>query len=122
MSRREECCPTCRRPLYLPELSTVTRPVRRRLVELIANHPEGITRAGLADLVYAEDPNGSPEWAWSSIGVAVFRANEQLRPQGYRITSSGGPGARYRLERTGFGQPEVAANAERLNGGARSGE
>jgi len=55
MSRRPHFCPACRRPF--PPLLVVHGPVRQRVVDLIANRPDGITRAELLDLVYADDPN-----------------------------------------------------------------
>lgn len=118
VNRQEECCPHCRRPLGLPELAAVTGSIRRRLVEIVARRsPAGITRAELVDQLYQADPNGGPEWADASVAVIIFKANKQLRAQGCRIVSSGGPGARYRLEKFAD-QPEAAANAARPNGGA----
>lgn len=69
MSRRPECCPSCGRP-FAPELA-VTGPVRRRLVEIIANRPDGITRSELMDLLYADDPDGGPEWV-NGIWVLIY--------------------------------------------------
>jgi hypothetical protein len=95
MSRHPQCCPACGRP-FPPEL-TVTGPVRRRLVEIIANHPNGIARGELMDLLYADDADGGPECT-NVISVMVHFANRQLWSQGWRIRSSGGPGAKYYLE------------------------
>jgi hypothetical protein len=92
-----DCCPHCKRP-YAPALR-VTGPVRRRIVLLVANRPDGITAGDLANLVYADRPNGEPEWAANSIKCTIHYANKELAPQGYRIKSDMGPGARYRLER-----------------------
>jgi hypothetical protein len=95
MSRHPQCCPTCGRPL--PAELTVTGPVRRRLVDIIANHPNGIARGELMDLLNADDADGGPDCA-GTISVMVLHANRQLRSQGWRIVSQRGPGARYRLE------------------------
>lgn len=91
-----DTCPHCHRP-YAPVLY-VTGPVRRRIVDYIAGRPDGITIGELAELVYADRPQ-EPSWAANAIKGTVFYANKQLLPQGYRIKSSMGPGARYRLER-----------------------
>jgi hypothetical protein len=39
----------------------VTGRERRRLVEILARRPDGMTRRELADWLYADDPNGGPE-------------------------------------------------------------
>jgi hypothetical protein len=89
-----KCCPTCGRP-YAPDL-TVTGPVRGRLVDIVANRPDGLTRDELFNLLYAEDANGGPDP--NVISVLIYKANCQLRSQGYRITVTWmGRGARYKL-------------------------
>jgi hypothetical protein len=97
--RSNDTCPHCHRP-YAPVLH-VTGPVRRRFVYYFAGRPDGITIGELAELVYADRPQ-EPSWAANAIKGTVFYANKQLLPQGYRIKSSMGPGARYRLERVPF--------------------
>jgi hypothetical protein len=95
MSRRPHFCPACRRPF--PPLLVVHGPVRQRVVDLIANRPDGITRAELLDLVYADDPNGGPDTP-NTISVLVKNANAELAALGYRIEPAWrGRGARYRL-------------------------
>jgi hypothetical protein len=94
--RRQKICPECRRPF--PPALPVRGPVRQRIVNLIASRPDGITRHELIALVYASDPNGGPSTE-NVISVLVKRANEDLAGQGYRITSNGGPGSRYQLQR-----------------------
>jgi hypothetical protein len=76
-------CPTCSRP-YPPRLK-VNGPVRQRVVEIVANRPDGIPIRELCNLTYADDPNGGPLTAQRSINVIVHRANDQLRQQGYQI-------------------------------------
>jgi hypothetical protein len=95
MTRRPQICPHCRRP-FPPQL-LVAGSVRQRLVNAIANRPDGITIAELMDVVYADDPSGGPETPNSLYVIKRF-ANRQLTPQGYRIEpTSRGAGARYRL-------------------------
>ena len=75
-------------------------PVRQRIVDVIANRPDGITRAELLDVVYSGDVDGGPDNP-NTISVLIKLANAELLPQGYRIESTWrGPGARYRMVRT----------------------
>jgi hypothetical protein len=98
MTRRLRLCPACQRPL--PEALIVTGPRRQRLVNILADRPDGVPVRDLVDLVYADDPNGGPLTAQRSLNVIAHRANIQLRPQGYQIKSMWlGRGARYRLTR-----------------------
>jgi hypothetical protein len=95
--RRPRLCPTCRRPF--PPSLIVHGPVRQRVVDLIANRPDGITRGELINLVYADDPNGGPDTP-NTISVLVKDANKELAAQGYCIEPAWlGRGARYRLVR-----------------------
>jgi hypothetical protein len=95
MTRRPGICPHCGRP-FAPRFA-VTGPIRRRIVQAIANRPDGITLNELMDIAYADDPNGGPE-APNSVHVIIKRANEQLARQGYQIkTMWRGRGARYRM-------------------------
>ena len=89
--------PPGRRPF--PPALRVYGPVRQRIVDLIASLPDGITRHELLELVYASDPNGGPSTD-NVISVLVKKANGDLAPSGYCITSTGGPGSRYRLQRS----------------------
>jgi hypothetical protein len=74
-------------------------PVRQRIVDPIANRPDGITRSEIIDLVYAGDPNGGPENP-NTVSVLIHCANQQLAQQGYRIEAAWrGRGGRYRLVR-----------------------
>jgi len=92
--RDSEVCSHCGRPLA-PKLA-VSGPVRQRIVEVIAQHPDGIARENLIRLAYASDPNGGP-CNPNTVSVLVHHANRELRPQGYEITSGRGRGSRYRL-------------------------
>src|SRR5205085_9950705 len=97
MTRRPHLCPECRRPF--PPRFIVHGPVRQRIVDLIADRPDGITRAEIINTVYAADANGGPDNA-NVVAVLIKRANVELATQGFRIAPSWrGPGARYRLIR-----------------------
>jgi hypothetical protein len=97
MTRRSPICPQCRRPF--PPLLVVHGPVRQRIVDAIANRLDGITRAELMTVVYADDVDGGPDNP-NTISVLIKHANAELAAQGFRIAPTWrGPGARYRLTR-----------------------
>jgi hypothetical protein len=73
--------------------------VRQRIVDAIANRPDGITRAELLDVVYADDVDGGPDNP-NTIAVLIKHANADLAALGYRIQPTWrGRGARYRMTR-----------------------
>jgi hypothetical protein len=95
MSRRSRLCQACQRP-FTPVLA-VHGPVRQRIVDLVANRPDGITRAEIISTVYADDANGGPDNE-NVVSVLIKHANAELAVQGFRIEPAWrGPGARYRL-------------------------
>jgi hypothetical protein len=84
-------CPLCQRP-YAPELF-VSGPIRRRVVDIVAQRPDGITTRDLHKLVYTRGPRHP-----NTIPVLIFNANKQLEHQGYAIRPMWkGRGARYHL-------------------------
>jgi hypothetical protein len=58
--------------------------VRKKIVEIIGQHPEGLMRHQLFELVYANDPEGGPENE-NVISVHIRKANRQLERQGWKI-------------------------------------
>jgi len=98
VTRRLHLCPACQRPF--PPPLVVTGPLRQRMVNILADRPDGLTINNLVDLVYARDPDGGPLTAPRSLNVMAHKANKQLRSQGYQIKSMWmGRGAIYRLVR-----------------------
>jgi hypothetical protein len=94
-------CPCCGRPYPVSHPTTqlfVGGFIRQRIVNFIAERPEGVERAELMDHVYAGTREGGPPTASNVISVLIHEANRRLAPQGYRIASSGGHGSRYYLE------------------------
>jgi hypothetical protein len=74
-------------------------PVRQRIVDLIGNRPDGITRNEIIATAYADDIDGGPDNP-NTISVLIKHANEELKAQGFRIEPTWlGRGARYRLVR-----------------------
>ena len=97
MSRRRRLCPTCHRPF--PPRLVVHGPVRQRIVDVIADRPDGITRGEILDVVYADDADGGPANP-NTVSVLIKHANAELAAQGFRIAPTWlGRGARYRLVR-----------------------
>jgi hypothetical protein len=97
MSRSPRICLACQRPFPPPLI--VHGPVRQAIVNLIANRPDGITRAEIIATIYADDIDGGPTNP-NTVSVLIKHANEELAAQGYRIAPAWrGRGARYRLSR-----------------------
>jgi len=93
---RTEHCPKCGQPLPQPKrFPHVTGPVRRRVVEAIADNP-GIDGPGILQLIYKDDPHGGAS-NLKIIGVLVYYARKQLRLDGFEISSSRGKGGGYQL-------------------------
>jgi DNA-binding response OmpR family regulator len=77
----------------------VSGPVRQRIVDLIANRPDGITRGEILATVYADNIDGGPDCE-NTVSVLIHHANRELKEQGFRILPAWrGRGARYRLVR-----------------------
>lgn len=83
LRRRRECCQTCGREYPPPFTASAT--VRRRLVEILAHRPDGVSVRELTELVYAD---GGPLTAQRSLNVIAHHANKQLAPQGYQIRAA----------------------------------
>lgn len=92
---KPKVCPCCKR--LLPESLTIGGARRRRLLDYVGNHPEGVTVWQIIDAIYWDDPNGGPD-KHNCISVMVKQMNRTLIPQGYKIRGTGGPGSRYFLE------------------------
>ena len=73
-------------------------PIKARIYEFIAAHPEGVTRTEVVDFVYAGDRNGGPAWA-NTISIHIGQMNKALSREGFRcrIISTMGHGALYTL-------------------------
>ena len=70
--------------------------VKQRIYEYIAAHPEGVSRRQVVEAVYADDPDGGPEYM-NVIAVHVKQMNPKLATLGVRLVASGGPHSVYRL-------------------------
>jgi len=89
-------CPCCKRPISLQ--IKVGGQKRQRLFDYIFAHSGGATSNQLMNLIYADDPDGGPENP-NVISVMVSQINKKLKPLGYAIRGSGGPGSTYAVRR-----------------------
>lgn len=88
-------CPTCGRPYHI---SVAVGRRSEKILAALRERPRGLTREELCTTLYAADINGGPDNAYASLRVLIHNMRKQLQPFGWTIRSSGGPGARYRLE------------------------
>jgi hypothetical protein len=92
--------------------------VRRKIIDLLSLHPEGLTRKRLFEMVYADDIDGGPD-NMNVISVLVRHANRELWPQGWKIVTTIGRGALYKLVKTDGNpklQPARSAYARAMEG------
>jgi hypothetical protein len=81
--RRCECCGQIIPPKRLFD----GKPIKQRIYEYIAAHPEGVTRAQIIDAVYGDDPDGGPE-TWGVISVHVQYMRAELARHGLAISKA----------------------------------
>lgn len=93
--RQMKCCPTCLRPL--PPQVRVGGKRRQALLDYVLKHPEGVTNPQILSHVWADDPNGGPDYS-QIVSVMVRKINLMMDAKGVnlRIRGSGGPGSVYR--------------------------
>lgn len=87
-------CPCCGAPVRIEPWEAALEdltPMQRRIAEAVAKRP-GLRRAELTDLVYAQDPDGGPMTADSSVASQISRMNQRLGRHGFRIASRHGGG------------------------------
>ena len=89
-------CPTCKQVIP-PKGLFRDQPVKARIYEFIATHPQGVTRRQIMDAVWADDPNGGPEFE-NVVSVHVAAMRPTLEREGVTISCAKGAGATYRIE------------------------
>jgi hypothetical protein len=77
-------------------LPNVTGRRRRAMLAYVAAHPQGVDCRQIMDHVYEDDEDGGPE-SRQVVPKMAHDINLQIVSQGWRITSTGGPGSLYRL-------------------------
>lgn len=65
------------------------------MTPLVKAYPRGMTARQLADIVYAEDPNGGPLQADRCIAVHMFYIRAKIKPLGWHVGGVRGRGTRY---------------------------
>jgi DNA-binding response OmpR family regulator len=90
--KRCECCGQIIPPKQLFD----GKPVKQRIYDYIAKHPEGVTREQILDFVWADDIDGGPEFK-NIVSVHIEKMRPILIEIGLTITRSRGPGSTYRL-------------------------
>jgi hypothetical protein len=91
-------CPCCGTPvnaLPLEQAMLSLTPLMQRIVRQVERRP-GISRAALADAVYADDPDGGPMWAEKTVSVTIAQQRDKLAAAGWQLVSR--PRGAYRLE------------------------
>lgn len=84
-------CPCCGKPINgaAPIDSLVTArlsPEQLRIIDALASaYPRGITRRVLADIVFADDPNGGPDSAENQMSVQMHWMRPTLRQLGWTV-------------------------------------
>lgn len=71
-----------------------------RIFDVVRSRGGAADRRGIADEVYAMDPNGGPGDPEGCVGVQICHANKRLAPFGYRIVGRAGRGGTYRINTT----------------------
>lgn len=89
-------CPHCGRPMVPAAGPFDDHPVKRRIYDCLRRHPHGVSRDGIIEYVWANDPSGGPE-SYNTVAVHVCAMRKALKSAGLTIKSRGGPGALYRL-------------------------
>lgn len=66
-------------------------PVAQRIFDALTERPYGLRARQLADIVYADDPEGGPNWAETGIVVRIRHMNRRWEQHGIglRIRSRG---------------------------------
>ncbi len=73
--------------------------MERRMVEFLAARTRfgrWVETSRVMDVLYADDPDGGPEFGRECVYVFAHSANKKLRPAGLKIESEQGRGARHR--------------------------
>jgi hypothetical protein len=96
---RAVACPCCGAAVAVPVFAEALAglpPMQRAIVDLVQRRP-GISRAEIAGALYVSDPNGGPEWAVSSVGAMIAKANRRLRAAGFELRRPRGAWSGYRV-------------------------
>ena len=90
------CCGAPLPDLPVDHLAAQVSPIMAAVIRAVARRP-GIGSARLADIVYADDPNGGPDFAVISVRTAICRENKKLAKSGWAVKADIGASRGYRL-------------------------
>jgi hypothetical protein len=96
-------CPCCKQVIP-PKGLFRDQPVKARIYEFIATHPQGVTRRQIMGAVWADDPNGGPEFE-NVVSVHIKHMRPTLEREGVTISCARGPGATYRVKKLSRSAP-----------------
>lgn len=101
-------CPTCGQsidgPAPVKALADANLSVMQQKIvaALTSSYPNGIRTPAMVDIIYADDPDGGPDFAVYTLRMMMVRLRRKLKPHGWTV-SVNKPGksnvAIYRLER-----------------------
>lgn len=96
-------CPCCGQTTSVAPavVRALLAPIERRVYDAIVRYPLRYTSTSLANIVYADDPNGGPESGKNVMCVTVNHINKKFKRFGWRIVAMR-PGSRggYKLTKT----------------------
>ena len=101
---RAEICSHCGQPI--PPTGLHLPPIKQRIYDAVQRCPD-ISAEELRCVVWADDPNGGPEFE-NVVSVHIKHMRPTLEREGVTISCARGPGATYRLE-----QPEMRNDRRR---------
>ena len=92
-----QTCPCCDGTGEIPEDFRLTRQ-QQMIFDAVKARPRSSLE--LADIVYADDPDGGPENADRVVWVQVWQMNKKFAKYGFRLRGGGGRGGSpYRMEK-----------------------
>lgn len=95
-----ECCEKCGHPLNDFEVQIGLTPRQRDIFRALQKAGRrGLTISQLVEKVYGNDPDGGPLSAANVMHVSNIKMRKKLAKFGFKITSNGGHGAIWRLEK-----------------------
>lgn len=98
MTRTCPCCGQAVETDPLEAARAALSPMQRKVLEAVIRCP-GISAVEIADLVYADHPDGGPLTAEIAVRTFAFYANRRLKAFGFRMRAKGSGTNGYRLER-----------------------
>lgn len=94
-----------------PEAVGTSAPLQDRIFQVLIEHPYGLKRTELIDIVYGDRADGGPNFPQAGIAAAIFKLNKRFKKQGLwlRVRGRGTWGliTQIWIERPGSRTPRV---------------